>query len=156
MYEQVHTWTDGVNMHQFSNSFILYILKKYIIFLTEYANLYLKRMKIFFFKKNHDFNALRRYFFQTESTKEKKMKNTPRWRIKKMAKVEYSFTCTYWLVELINVWVYNTTSHFKLISFRLHWWFKDNIHITTASSWNHFCFVMNILKLFRAYLISSV
>lgn len=61
-------------MHQFSNSFILYILKKYVIFLTEYANLYLKRMKIFFFKKNHDFNALRKFdiFFQTESTKEKK------------------------------------------------------------------------------------
>lgn len=31
-------------------------------------------MKIFFFKKNHDFNALRKFdiFFQTESTKEKK------------------------------------------------------------------------------------
>lgn len=153
MYEQVHTWTDGVNMHQFSNSFILYILKKYVIFLTEYANLYLKRMKIFFFKKNHDFNALWKFdiFFKLNQRKKKNEKYTPM-----KNKVEYSFTCTYWLVVFINVWVNNTARHFKLISFRLHWSCKDNTHITTASSWNHFCFVMNILKLFRAYLISSV
>lgn len=67
-------------------------------------NLYLENMNKIF-TKNHNFNALRKFdiFFQTESTFERNEKKKPARTRKKLAKMEYSFICTYLLVVFINI-----------------------------------------------------
>lgn len=67
-------------------------------------NLYLENMNKIF-TKNHNFNALRKFdiFFKlNQLSKEMKKKNPARTR-KKLAKMEYSFICTYLLVVFINI-----------------------------------------------------
>lgn len=67
-------------------------------------NLYLENMNKIF-TKNHNFNALRKFdiFFKLNQLSKEMKKKTPARTRKKLAKMEYSFICTYLLVVFINI-----------------------------------------------------